>query len=332
MPTMKDVARLAMVSTATVSRVLREESYGTPDTRARVLDAVSKLRYQTNLLARNLRQSQTNFVIVVLPDITNPFFSKIVRGMEDVAHSLGYSVLLCNTDNDPAREADYIRLLQSRGADGIIFLTARTDSAAILQLAENTPVVLACEYIRGLPVPSVSIDNRTAAFTATQHLLAQGHTRIGMINGPASIILCHDRLSGYRFALEQAGLPFRAELVKEGNFRIDSGFALMEELLQAETPPSAVFCANDEMAMGAIQAVRAAGLTVPGDVAVVGFDDITFASVVEPPLTTIAQPTYEIGATAMRLLLGQIRGEKLVDSQVVLPHTLVIRRSSGVPG
>lgn len=320
-----------MVSTATVSRVLREPQYGMPATRARVLDAVKKLKYQPNVLARNLRQSQTGFVIVVLPDITNPFFSKIVRGMEDVAHSMGYNVLLCNTDNDPAREADYIRLLQGRGADGIIFLTARVETAFILQLAGTTPLVLACEYVDGLPVPSVSIDNRSAAFTATQHLLAQGHTRIGMINGPGSIILCRDRLAGYRLALEGAGLPCLPELVLEGNFHVQSGSDCMTALLDLPEPPTAVFCANDEMAMGAIQTIRSHGLKVPDHLAVVGFDDISFASVWDPPLTTVAQPTYEIGATAMRLLLAQIRGETLPVTQVVLRHSLVIRRSSGAP-
>lgn len=328
---MKDVARLAGVSTATVSRILRGHNIGSETTRLRVLDAVRKLNYEPNLLARNLRKNQTSFIIAVLPDINNPFFARIVRGMEDVAHASGYNVLLANTDNDPVRELTYIKMLQRRGADGIIFLTARVDSTHIVQLSATTPVVLACEYLDGVPTPSVSIDNLSAAVTATQHLIGLGHRRIAMINGPPDIILSRDRFRGYQLALQQAGIGVDPELARDGTFYHDSGVHAMNSLLDLAQPPTAVFCANDEMAIGAINAVRSRGLRVPEDLAVVGFDDIAFASMYHPSLTTVAQPTYEIGETAMRLMLGVIRREQLPARNVVLPHRLVVRETSGGP-
>lgn len=326
--TMKDVARLAGVSTATVSRILRDPDAGTEETVQRVMDAVRKLNYEPNVLARNLRKQETRFVIVVLPDITNPFFSRILRGMEDTAQAAGYNVLLCNTDNDPARELTYIKILQRRGADGIIFLTARVDKSHILQLSHTLPVVLACEYVEGLPVPMVSIDNLSAAFTAVNHLLQLGHKRIAMINGPGNVILCRERLTGYRLALQQAGISFDPALVRNGTFHHDSGVEAMKSLLEEAGPLTAVFCANDEMAIGAINCAKSRGLRVPEDLAVVGFDDIDFASMYDPPVTTVAQPMYQIGETAMRLLLSKVRGEPVAEEQVVLPYRLVVRRSS----
>lgn len=325
---MKDVARLAGVSTATVSRILNSPDAGRPETRRRVAAAVKKLGYEPNVSARNLRINRTATIIVVLPDINNPFFSFIVRGIEDVAHEQGFSVLLCNTDNDLQRELQYTKIIGRRGADGAIFLTARVSSPHILKMAERVPVVLACEYIDGA-VSQVSIDNVGAAMDATRHLIQLGHRRIAYVNGPPDVILSRDRLRGYTLALQQAGLPVLEELIAPGTFYLESGVEAARRLLGLPEPPTAVFCANDEMAIGFIRAAEAMGRRVPDDVAVVGFDDIRFASFYRPALTTVAQPMYEIGRRAAQLLLDQVGGKADGPQSIVLPHRLVVRESCG---
>ena len=325
---MKDVARLAGVSTATVSRILNSPDAGRPETRRRVAAAVKKLGYEPNVSARNLRVNRTATIIVVLPDINNPFFSFIVRGIEDVAHEQGFSVLLCNTDNDLQRELQYTKIIGRRGADGAIFLTARVSSPHILKMAERVPVVLACEYIDGA-VSQVSIDNVGAAMDATRHLIQLGHRRIAYVNGPPDVILSRDRLRGYTLALQQAGLPVLEELIAPGTFYLESGVEAARRLLGLPEPPTAVFCANDEMAIGFIRAAEAMGRRVPGDVAVVGFDDIRFAAFYRPALTTVAQPMYEIGRRAAQLLLDQVGGRADGPQSIVLPHRLVVRESCG---
>ncbi|REJ34746.1 MAG: LacI family transcriptional regulator [Bacillota bacterium] len=328
MVTMKDVARLAGVSTATVSRILNDPDAGRPETRRRVVAAVKKLGYEPNVSARNLRIRRTATIIVVLPDINNPFFSFIVRGIEDVAHEQGFSVLLCNTDNDLERELQYTKIIGRRGADGAIFLTARVSSPHILTMAARVPVVLACEYIEGA-VSQVSIDNVAAALDATRHLIQLGHKRIAYVNGPPDVVLSRDRLRGYTLALKQAGLPIEEELIVPGTFYLESGVEAARRLLSLDDPPTAVFCANDEMAIGFIKEAYAMGRQVPDDVAVVGFDDIRFAAFYRPALTTIAQPMYEIGQRAARLLLDQIAGKAQGPESIVLPHRLVVRESCG---
>lgn len=327
---MKDVARLAGVSTATVSRVLAAQGTVRSETRQRVLTAVEKLGYEPNVSARNLRVNKTATIIVVLPDINNPFFSLVVRGIEDVAHRHNYSVLLSNTDNDLDRELASTRIISRRGADGVIFLTARVSSPHILTLANQTPVVLACEYIEGA-VSQVSIDNLAAALEATRHIIELGHTRIAYINGPKDIVLCRDRLRGYTLAMQQAGLSVQPEYIVEGTFYMESGAAAAEQLLSLPEPPTAVFCANDELAIGFIRQCFQMGRRVPDDVAVVGFDDIRFAAFQRPALTTVAQPTYDIGVQAAQLLLEQInrRGKPDAARNIVLPHRLVVRESCG---
>lgn len=329
---MKDVARLAGVSTATVSRILNSPDAGRPETRRRVAAAVKKLGYEPNVSARNLRINRTATIIVVLPDINNPFFSFIVRGIEDVAHEKGFSVLLCNTDNDLERELEYTKIIGRRGADGAIFLTARVSSPHILTMAERVPVVLACEYIDGA-VSRVSIDNVAAAMDATRHLIRLGHQRIAYVNGPPDVILCRDRLRGYTLALQQAGLPVYDDLVVSGTFYLESGVEAARRLLSLSEPPTAVFCANDEMAIGFIREASGLGRRVPNDVAVVGFDDIRFAAFCRPALTTVAQPMYEIGRRAARMLLDQLEGKAEGPRSIVLPHRLVVRESCGAaPG
>jgi len=312
-----------------VSRVLRNTGNVTEETRQRVLEAIEALNYQPNVLGRYLRRMETETVLVVVPDITNPFFSKVLRGIEAVALKHGYQVLLGDTQNDARLEEQYLNVLPQRQVDGMIFLTARIRKELMEEMARQFPIVLACEYLEGTDIPTVSIDNISSARKATEHLIRLGHCRIAHLSGPMNIILSRDRLRGYQQALAQHELEADAALVQEGDFTYESGYHLTLKLLALEKPPTAIFAANDEMAIGAIKAVRHRGGRVPDDVAVVGFDDIQMASIFEPSLTTIAQPMFEIGQKAMELLLALIEGTSARRRQLVLPDRLVIRDSCG---
>ncbi len=294
-----------------------------------MLEAIEALNYQPNVLGRYLRRMETETVLVVVPDITNPFFSKVLRGIEAVALKHGYQVLLGDTQNDARLEEQYLNVLPQRQVDGMIFLTARIRKELMEEMARQFPIVLACEYLEGTDIPTVSIDNISSARKATEHLIRLGHCRIAHLSGPMNIILSRDRLRGYQQALAQHELEADAALVQEGDFTYESGYHLTLKLLALEKPPTAIFAANDEMAIGAVKAIRHRGGRVPDDVAVVGFDDIHMASIFEPSLTTIAQPMFEIGQKAMELLLALIEGTSARRRQLVLPDRLVIRDSCG---
>jgi LacI family transcriptional regulator, repressor for deo operon, udp, cdd, tsx, nupC, and nupG len=329
MASIKDVAKLANVSTATVSRVLRNAGNVTEETKRRVLEAIEALNYQPNVLGRYLRRMETETVLVIVPDITNPFFSKVLRGIEAVALERGYQVLLGDTQNDVQLEEQYLNVLPQKQVDGMIFLTARTRKELMEEMSRQFPIVLACEYLEGTDIPTVSIDNISSARKATEHLIGLGHRRIAHLTGPMDVILSRDRLRGYYQALAQHDIDVDAALVQEGDFSFESGYNVTLKLLALEKPPTAIFAANDAMAIGAIKAVRHRGGRVPDDVAIVGFDDIQMASIFEPGVTTIAQPMFDIGKQAMKLLLQLIDGEEVERRQFVLPDRLVIRESCG---
>jgi LacI family repressor for deo operon, udp, cdd, tsx, nupC, and nupG len=323
-----DVAKLANVSTATVSRVLTNSSAVRKETAEKVLAAIETLNYQPNILARQLRRMETKTILVVVPDITNTFFSKVLRGIESVANQNGYQVLLGDSLNDSKRESGYLNVLRQRKADGMILLTARLSAKEIEEIALEFPVVLACEYTPGLNVPTVSIDNVRSAKKAADYLIDLGYKRIGFISGPFDVVLGRDRLEGFRQAITERKLDVNGLLVQEGDFTFESGYANMMEFLALKSPPEAIFAANDEMAIGAIKAIHSKGLKVPEDISVMGFDDIEFASIFEPSLTTIAQPSFEIGETAMKLLMKQLNKEDIEKKQYILEDKLIVRDTS----
>ncbi|MFC4766306.1 LacI family DNA-binding transcriptional regulator [Effusibacillus consociatus] len=329
MAKINDVARLANVSTATVSRVLSNADNVTEETREKVLEAIQRLKYQPNILGRYLRRMETKTVLVVVPDITNSFFSKILLGIESVAVKSGYQVLLVDTQNSVHLEVEYLNLLRQKQVDGMILLTARMNREEIEEIAEQFPVVLACEYLEGSRIPTVSIDNISSARKATEHLIQLGHRRIAHISGPMNIVLSRDRLRGYQQAMTQYELEIDPVLIQEGDFSYEIGYNLAMKFLALENPPTAIFAASDDMAIGAVKAVREQSLNVPKDIAVVGFDDVKIASIFEPSITTIAQPMYEIGTTAMELLVKLINGNQLKRRQYVLEDQLIIRETCG---
>ena len=325
-----DVAKRAGVSTATVSRVFSQPDVVAPSTRRKVLVASNHLRFTPNIASKLFRTQRTAKILVTVPDISNPFFSLILQGIEDAAQREGYSVLLGDTQHDAKREERYAQMLKRREADGLIFLGHRLpkQAAELVRAMPNgkAPVVNGCEFSPRLGIPSVHIDNATAAADAMDHLYRLGHRRIGIVTGPLVSPLSRDRLRGVSARAKKA----RAErdlIIASGDFSIESGTVAAARLLGRKDPPTAIFCFNDEMAMGVIETARRHQLRVPDDLSVVGFDDIRYASHIDPPLTTIAQPMRQIGEGTVRLLLEILVGDKVPES-VTLPHTLVIRSST----
>lgn len=335
MVTIKDVAKLASVSIATVSRTLAQPEKVSEKTRERVMDAVEQTGYIANTLARNFRRRRSNTVVVLVPDIANPFFANIIQGIERVATRHQYRILLGDTQQDPERERAYADLVSQRQADGVICLgrnipfSYRKGRKSIDP--DWPPFVMACEYHGEIPVPTVCIDNVEAAREAVAHLLELGHRNIAFINGPEDSPLCQDRFAGYQRALKSAGLKTTKAWLRHGDFSLASGYRCMHSLLAEKTQPSALFCANDEMAMGAMQACREAGLDLPADMSVMGFDDIAFAAYTHPRLSSVHQPRNRIGEEVMRVMLGMLAGKAPTQARMVLPHELVIRDSSAPP-
>jgi LacI family transcriptional regulator, repressor for deo operon, udp, cdd, tsx, nupC, and nupG len=330
-----EVARRAGVSTATVSRVLSQPDVVSPDTRRKVLQAVELLDYAPNSAAKNLRTLRTGKLLVTVPDISNPFFALILQGIEDAAQREGYAVLLGDTQHEEAREERYALMLKRKEADGLIVLGHRLPpeaTALVRAMAPRcAPVVNGCEFSPKLGIPSVHIDNAKAAAEAMDHLYRLGHRRIGIVTGPLVSPLSRDRLRGATLRAKQQNAE-RDLVVMNGDFSIESGAASGERLLGRREPPTAIFCFNDEMAMGAIETAKRHGLRVPLDLSVIGFDDIRFARCIDPPLTTIAQPMRALGEGVVRLLLEILNSDNgAAPESVTLPHTLTIRSSTAPP-
>jgi LacI family repressor for deo operon, udp, cdd, tsx, nupC, and nupG len=333
MANIQDVARRAGVSTATVSRTLATPEKVKPATRKRVLGAVHALEYQPNAAAKVLRTTRTAKVVVTVPDISNPFFSSVIRGVEEAAQEWGYSVLLGDTRDDPEREEQYARMLGHKEADGLIFLGHRLPEAAARLVAlkgARAPVVNGCEFSPDLHVSSVHINNRTAAHEATRHLYALGHERVGVITGPLHSPLSQDRLEGVREAAARAEMS-ASLVVRVGDFSIESGETEARALLSSRSPPTGLFCFSDEMAIGALKAIHTLGKSCPADVSVVGFDDIKFAKYAIPSLTTVSQPMPELGRQTFRLLMEILEGRNVGITSITLPHALTVRESTAPP-
>jgi LacI family transcriptional regulator, repressor for deo operon, udp, cdd, tsx, nupC, and nupG len=330
--TIYDVAKRAGVSPATVSRVLSQSAVVAEPTRTRVMKAVDTLGYAPNSTAKNLRTARTGKLLVTVPDISNPFFSLILQGIEDAAQREGYSVLLGDTQHDRGREERYALMLKSKEADGLIFLGHRLpqEAAAMVKAMSPrcAPVVNGCEYNPRLGIPSVHIDNARAAADAMTHLYAHGHRRIGIVTGPLVSPLSRDRLRGATLRARQAEAD-QDLVVMRGDFSIESGVDAAEQLFDQTPRATAVFCFSDEMAIGVMEVARRRGIAVPEQLSVVGFDDIHFARYSNPPLTTIAQPMRAIGEGTVRLLLHILNDGSAVPPSATLPHTLVVRGSTG---
>jgi LacI family transcriptional regulator len=330
---MKDVAELAGVSASTVSHVLNGTRKVSEDTRERVRLAIEELGYEPNLLAKSLKVSRTFTIGLLISDIQNPFFTSVIRGAEDVALSRGYHLFLCNTDEDPNREDEYVRELSKKRVDGLIVASSASRRNHTLQLRlEDVPFVFMDREVEGIEADTVSVDNRLGMRLIAEHLTQLGHERVGMVSGPLEKSSGYERYHGLRDALADLGLPLRDSLVRFGDFRVSGGREAAEELLRLPEPPTALVVSNNQMTLGALLAVRELGLRVPDEVSVVSFDDMEWAPLANPPLTALAQPTYEMGATAARILLDKIEKKAIGSpSKLFMEPELMVRGSTGSP-
>jgi LacI family transcriptional regulator, galactose operon repressor len=332
--TIRDVARLAEVSPATVSKVLNHAPHVSDDARRRVLTAVAKLDYRPNGIARSLKAQRTRTLGLITDDLEGVFTTAMMRGVEDTASAQGFGVFLCNSYGDPVRERAHLEALVDKRVDGVILLSGyrvRERGAPAIPLGE-LPVVYLYQYTHDVPVPCVVPDDRGGAEVATRHLLGLGRRRIALINGPHHYEATHLRLEGYRHALAEAEIPSDPALVRVGKWYEDSAYQLTRELFALPQPPDAIFCASDSLAAGALDALRELALRVPDDIAIVGFDNRPFAAHQCPPLTTVALPLYEMGRMASELLLSGIDG-KSPDARIhVSACHLVQRKSCGAAG
>jgi LacI family transcriptional regulator len=333
-PTIADVARAARVSTATVSRVLNGNTEVNSELAARVNKAIRDLAYQPSRIARGLRTQRTAVWAVVISDIRNPFFTDMVRGVEDIAYANGYSLVLCNAEEDPVKEARYLQLAVAEHMGGVIVAPASSSKTDVSVLLERGVKVVTVDRKLSGPrlVDRVLIDNQGGAEMAVSHLVEGGCRRVACISGQADVSTAVDRLAGYKAGLRSHGIRVTPQLIRAGDYREQSGKAAMEELLALPRMPDAVFVSNNLMTLGALAAISEAGLQIPNDIAVVGFDDPSWASLLRPSLSTVAQPTYDLGAETARMLLQRIEGYTGPARELVLSPSLRPRASSPSPG
>jgi len=331
--TMKDVARLAGVSVQTVSCVVNAKPGITEETRARVWQAIKDLGYHPYSIARSLRTRQTRTIAFFVSDIVNPSLAAMASAAEDFAHQFGYSVVLYNTHGDMAREASYIRTAIERWVDGIVLIAVTEDMPSLETLSEaGIPVVAIDRAPEPHSGPAVTLDNVAAGSLAAEHLLDLGHTRISHISGPLSLRLAQERLAGFRKAIEGRGLEVNHCIPGEGNWECMAGYKAMQRILACPELPTAIFSANDRMAIGAMRAIDEAGLRVPQDISIVGLDDIEVAAFQTPPLTTVRQSFTEMATLGVKLLLDVLAGKEPSERHIVLQPTLVVRQSTAPPG
>lgn len=331
MVTGRDVAARAQVSTATVSRVLSGAPGVSEALRERVANAAADLGYHPNGLARSLRARATYTLSLVVPNVLNPFFTVLARAVEDAARVHGYRVMLGNSDEQPEQQDSYLDgLLESR-ADGLLLSPADgSTSPAVSELVtRGLPVVLVDRALPDAGLPVVRSDNVGASRDVARHLLSLGHRRLGVLGGPPYLGNARERLDGFRSAAAEHGRPLAGEHVVVGRFDESTGSAGMRALLDTGQPPTAVFCCNNLITLGALRALAERGLRVPHEVALVSFDDVAWFELLDPPITAVRQPTRAIGRVAMETLLARIRGEQVTPADVRLPAKIVVRGSCG---
>jgi LacI family transcriptional regulator len=326
--TIADVAREAGVSAMTVSRVINDKGDVSPETRQRVLDVVERLGYRPSGIARGLATRRTGTLGLVVPDVSNPFFAGVARGVEEVAYAEGYNVFLCNTEEDPQRELTVLTSLEEKRVDGLVLCSSRLGEEELVSVvARHTGVVLVNRRLEEDGVLSVLIDDENGGRLATEHLLQAGRRAVGFLAGPVMSHSGRERAAGYRAALDAGGLPYNSAWVPNCFPTVEGGQEAARELLQSQEL-TGLFCYNDLVAVGALQTCAELGRRVPADMAVVGYDDIPLAALVTPPLTTCRVPRYDLGAQAVRLLLNQLEGCPGECGEIVLQPELVVRASA----
>ncbi len=330
--TIIEVAVEAKVSPATVSRVVNGTQPVSPHLRKRVEEALRKYDYQPNPMARALKGNKTLAIGVIISDFANPFFTAVVRGVEEAALKADYSVILCNSDEDPQRERRYLELLKSKRIDGVIVSPTHDSDPEAYRMLGSTPIVLIDRNVPDLEADMVRVDNFHGSYEAVTYLIGLGHIRIATIAGPTNVTTGIERLRGYRSALHDAGIPINPDLITVGDFRQESGYDRARQLLALDPRPTALFVANNLMTLGAMIALNEAGVQIPDDVSMVGFDEVDWAQLSRPPLTVVTQPAYEVGLDGAELLLRRIlEGNARKKQTLLLSPELVVRDSTAPP-
>ena len=328
----KDVAEKAGFSTATVSRVLRNYPGVRERTRKKILNTISELNYEINAVARSLRQKKTYSIGIIVGNVLSQFYSVIAKSVEDTANKYGYNVILCNGDEDPEKELNYLRVLKSNRVDGIILTPTGKNSTYIKHLIDSgTRVVLLDRFIEGVKCDAVLVDNIVGADKAVKHLIEQGYRKIGIVNGYLDRTTGAERLEGYLNALREARIAKDSSLIKIGNFKKEAGKKLTQQLLEQPNKPEAIFVTNIDMSIGALIAIKEMNLKIPEDIGIVCFDDSEWMSIFEPPITVIRQPVYQLGSLACELLIKKIENEQNdlpVRPRIILNTELIIRKST----
>ena len=329
-PTILDVAKLAGVSTTTVSHFINGTRYISDDLKEKVEKAIAELDYHPNSMARGLRRGESKTIGLIVPDNSNPFFAEVLRQIENVGYENGYSVILCNSDGDIEKEAAYSNLLVNKQVDGIIFITTNNSCEHLQQLITSGIPILLVD--RDIPLKSsdvLLVNNFQGGYDAANYLIRLGHRKIACVTGPSSLTPSAERVKGYRQALMDAGIAVHPEWILSGDFQVEGGERGIEQILRMVERPSAIFACNDMMALGVLRGLQNSGFSIPQDFSLIGFDDILLSSIVSPALTTIAQPVDEMSKLAIELLVKRIQNKKVGSSEerIILPTRLVIRES-----
>jgi LacI family transcriptional regulator len=327
---MRDVATQAGVSTATVSRVLNGHPNVAPEVRAKVLAVIETLHYRPSNLARGLRTKNIPVIGLIISDIQNLFFTTVTRGIEDVASRNGYSLILCNTDEEINRERAYLEVMHSQNVAGIILVSASETGHDPELYGGRIPIVALDRMVRDLPLDHVMVDNVGGAKSAVSHLLSLGHRRIGLITSQQQLTTGRERQEGYELALTEFGVPIDPALIRRADFRrVEDSRRQALDLVSQPNPPTALFTANTMVTLGTLTALQERGLRIPDDIAIAAFDDIPFGTLLNPPLTAVRQPMYELGTTAAEVLLARIADPLRPPTQIRLKLELLIRESCG---
>ncbi len=329
-PTIKEVAQLANVSIATVSNVINETKHVSEDLKIQVLNAMKTLNYKPNDIAKSLKVNQSRLIGILISDISNNFISKVVKGIEITLNEEGYTVLLCSTDSDVEKEKRYMNVLMGKRIDGLIISSAGTGEHYNDLINANVPLVFLNRCPDHITSNMVMTNNIKGAYQATEHLIKHGYKKIGIITGPMHLSTGRDRYIGYERALDDYGIPVKKELVFEGKLDIESGYEVTKKMIESEVEVDALFISNNSMSLGAYKYMKEKGLNIPQDIAVYGFDDPEWADIVDPPLSGIRQPAYELGVLAARNIINILQGDQEeVQSIQYLDPEMVTRKSCG---